>query len=223
MILVPLLLTVFGIRPAVAEPWRPGDRYLDARVWVELNPMFHETDEYPRSVDTARAILFEEVRFGISGMLYGFRVVYEPGSRDRGIPDEVSLAPIATIPLADPSLHFADTQVADERLYARVTYDLSDSQSARLESWHGIGAVPIGAAGTASTLLGDEGRRRAVTEAVRLAVRSHFQRLVNEQPRRVAADILFVDLPRVSIRSGEWVAGVSALIRNEEITANRVY
>ena len=94
-----------------------------------------EPGPYPIPVDAAEKKLLEEGRVLFSGMIYGWTFTYIPGDKARQVQESFVLTPVAEIPWGSPRLAVRETEVADAKLWARMSYALNEDESRRRAAW----------------------------------------------------------------------------------------
>jgi len=200
----------------------PSERlFVDA--WCELEPFVRLGDDYPLSREKASAILLEEARYAISGMIYGFSFSYTPSDEARRVEDRFELKPLAEIPWSSPRLAVLDMGKEERRMTARFSYSLTDQEAARRASW-GSNTVPLATGSGEASVMGGPGERlTAIREAVKDAVREHLRSRLYNKPREVTGEVLLWEGPETGIRSGSYVTRVKVRLLLDEIVPYRFY
>jgi len=213
-----LVLVLIGVWPAHAR-----EQQLTLSLWSELEPMVAEGEEYPVSEETAARRLLEEARLYLSAMIFGYRFTYIPKDRARALDDHFDLTPVAEIPWGDPSLRIVYVERREDRLVAKVSYDLQAYQTDRRRAW-GSNAIPVaGGLAEQSALGGQAARLAAFQEAVKQAVRDYARTRYPSKPREIAGDVLLWEEPCTVISRGAYNTRVTVKLRVEEITPYRVF
>jgi hypothetical protein len=198
---------------------------LTVDVWCELEPMFQESDEYPLSSEQARRRVLEEARGILSDMIYGLQFSYTPGDERRKIPDRFVLTRVGEIRWGDPRLRVVQAEVRENRLYAKVLYDLADFQSTRRKAWESNSIPTATGSGSYSLFSGPapEGKRRSLEEALRDALRGYLRPIVFNKPREVRGELLVWQEPQVVIASGSYLTRVTIKLKVKEIRAYSLF
>lgn len=188
--------------------------FLLGEFWVELVPAVRERADVPdidgplpmRAAPIEREVamkrLLEEVRFVFSGMIYGFRLSYTPSDRARSVDESFDAELAAEIPWGDPALRVLAAWRQDDKLYARVRYDLSQDQRRRRAAWasavhpssQGRGLVPLNH--------GYRGRMEAHRQGIKTSFRSYLQTIVRNKPRAVTGRCVLSRPPLTALSAG---------------------
>jgi hypothetical protein len=201
-----------------------ADDRLFVRSWVELEPLVRiDAGPYPIPLETARKKLLEEGRVLLSGMVYGWTFTYIPGDRARHVEQSFTLAPVAQIPWGSPRLAVLETEVVDQKMWARLCYTMADEEALRRASWESNTAALSTGRGKAPTSVGPAGKGASLEDAVRDAIRLSLDTRWVNKPRQVSGDVVLWDDPQVIVRSGVYstVAKVKILVR--ELVPYRIY
>jgi hypothetical protein len=210
---------------AAAAPLRADapDR-LFIRPWFELEPLVRiGPGPYPIPVSSAEKSLLEIGRLLISGMVYGWSFDYEPGDRSRRVQERFLLTPLAQVPWGSPRLRVTETEVSDTRLWARISYQLSDEESRRRQAWDSNMADLSTGEGTAAIQEGEGGRTKSLESAIRDAIRRSLDIRYVNKPREVTGEVVLWTDPTVVVKSGTWltVATVKLIVR--ELVPYRIF
>jgi hypothetical protein len=212
-ILIASFLLLLAVIPARADP---TDR-LFVRPWAELEPLVRidPAAVYPIPVPVAEKNLLEEGRVLISGMIYGWSFTYYPGDVSRSVKESFLLTPLAEIPWGSPRLKVLETEMDDTRLWARIGYTLSDTESLRRASWD-ANTVPLSTGQGAADLLTEPDARRAAREAaIKDAIRRSLDTRYVNKPREITGEVVLWDDPLTLVRAGTYTttAKVKVLVR----------
>jgi hypothetical protein len=201
---------------------RADDR-LFIRPWIELEPLVRIEAEYPIPLEKAERRLLEEARILFSGMVYGWTFVYTPGDRERRVEESFLLTPIAEIPWGSPRLSVQETEVADLKLFARISYSLSDDERARRMSWEGNSAALSMGRGTANVFKGPAEKLASLRDAIRDAVQNHLSTRVLNKPREIRGEVVLWEDPRTIVRAGTYTTTARVKLQVSEILPYRIF
>ena len=198
---------------------------LSLRIWCELEPMVQENEDYPLSTEEAQRRALEEARAILSGMIYGYRFRYTPGDSVRKIEEEFFLTPVAEILWGDPNMRIADAWVKDSMLFLKVTYELEDFQAARRRAWSSNSVEASSGVGSYSvfTATSPEGKRNALQDALKNAVREALRPVVFNKPREITGEILIWNEPHAVIQSGTYTTQADVKLRVKEIRSYSLF
>jgi hypothetical protein len=201
-----------------------ADDRLFVRPWVELEPLVRiGPGPYPIPLETAQKKLLEEGRVLLSAMVYGWTFTYFPGDRARHVEQSFTLTPVAQIAWGSPRLSVLETEVVDQKLWARLSYAMSGDEALRRLSWESNTAALSTGRGKAPTSAGPPGKMASLEDAVREAIRLSLDTRWVNKPRQVSGDAVLWDDPQTLVRSGVYstVAKVKILVR--ELVPYRIY
>jgi len=192
---------------------------ISVRLWCELEPMVQENAGYPLSAQLAQKRALEEARSILSGMIYGYRFRYTPGDSVRRIEEEFTLTPVAEILWGDPNMRIADAYVKDSLLFLKVTYQLEDFQFARRRAWASNSVQSGSGTGSYSvfTAPSPEGKRGALEQALKNAVRSVLRPTYFNKPREITGEMVIWNEPHTIIQSGAYTTQLVTKLRVKQI------
>jgi hypothetical protein len=176
-----------------------------------------EQEDVP--VDEAVINILEEARWIFSGMIYGFIFSYTPNDVSLQVAESFSLIPKALIDYGDPYLRINSISTEGSLIRMELSYELSDTQQKRQELLKLSNRHLAQGKGTGSLLNNSAGRREAVENAIRLAVRAGARRLlVGQKPRRIEGELVLRDVPIIGVDRGRFRASVQINFRAEQVT-----
>lgn len=204
---------------------------LRGRVWVDLEPVYQRFADVPYPLDTvtAQKRALEETKFYYEGMMYGWSFDYEVGERARKIEENFEFHSLGSIPVGDPRLTVTDGSVEGSRFYLWTEYRPDGAQRGRLKAWDGGQVQKIQASGT-GPLAGPvesgqwmEGKKEALRDAARAAVRSFLRGTERNRPKEAHGLIALADFPLYRIEMGRWVATAPFRLDVREIVPFAAY
>jgi hypothetical protein len=193
--------------------------------WTVLDPLFTRSldlattpEELEEAKDRAVEELLEEVRYLLSGQIYGFTFAYTPLDRARTVEEEFILEPTARIIRGDRNLRVREADIRNDILTILVRYRLDEFQRSRIERWMTNTLPSSTGAGSADFFLeGSPGRLKAVGEAVKEAVRNYLRKREFNKPKRIEGRVLLLEAPRIFLDEGRYVARVRVKLDVENI------
>lgn len=219
------LLSAAAFSAAAAAPLRADapDR-LFIRPWVEREPLVRiGPGPYPIPLADAEKSLLELGRILISGMVYGWTFVYEPGDRARRVQERFDLTPLAQVPWGSARLRVLETEEKDTRLWARISYELSDEESRRRQAWDSNTADLSSGQGTAAIQEGDPGRTKSLESAIRDAIRRSLDSRYVNKPREVTGEVVLWTDPEVRTSTGTWITSVTVKMQVRDLVPYRIF
>lgn len=230
-----LLISLLGL--SVMSSWAVSSAQLSGMFWFSLDvidPGQYDglsagfgrlTDEQielleQENAPTYEAVvnILEEARWIFSGMIYGFTFSYTPSDSNMQVAESFTLTPRAFIDYGDPRLRVMALHTEGALMRMELTYELSDDQQRRQALLQRTDRHLSQAKGTGTLLNNSEGRREAVEDAIRLAVRAGARRLVGQKPRRIDGELVIRQVPIIGVDRGRFRAFVQINFRVEEIT-----
>ena len=214
------LLLVAATLPVQAQT----DNRLFVRPWVELEPVVRiDEGQYPIPVEKAERSVLEEARVLLSGMVFGWSFDYTPANSARGVAESFTLTPTAQIPWGNPRMRVVETEVAEEKLWARVMYSMDDAETARHVSWASATSLLSQGEGRASVTKGPAAKALSFQDAMRNAIRLALHDRYPEAPRQVLGDVVLWDDPQSWVRSGLYRTSVEVRIMVREVVPYRIF
>jgi len=214
------LLLLLAVLPA----WTQSDNRLFVRPWVALEPVVRiATDQYPIPADKAEKAVLEEARVLLSGMVYGWTFDYTPAVSARDVAESFTITPVAQIPWGSPRLRVVETEVADEKLWARVQYVMDDAEAARRASWESATTLLSEGQGKADVMKGAGAKELSFQDAVRDAIRLALHGTYINAPRRITGDVVLWEDPRTTVHSGMYRTVVTVRVLVREVVPYRIF
>jgi hypothetical protein len=204
---------------------------LRGMVRVDLEPVYaREMDvPYPLDLGTSRRRALEEASLNFAGMVYGWSFDYDIGEVARKIPERFDLVSLGSILFGDPRLSATDGEVRDARFYLWSEYRADLIQARRLEIWKGAlyrsvqarGSGPLSGWSDADSWA--EGKRAALEDAARAAVRSLLRASERNRPKEARGDLALAEFPLYSVQAGRWAATAKFRIHVRELVPFAAY
>jgi hypothetical protein len=219
-----LIITLLAVLSALPAAAADTDARLSIRPWIELEPLVRiQAEEYPIPVETAEKRLLEEGRILISGMIYGWTFTYYPGDKARRVEESFLLTPVAQVPWGSARLRVTETEVADQRLWARILYSMSDDEARRRAAWDSNTAALSTGRGSAAVQRGDAGRSAALEAAIKDAIRLSLDARYPNKPREITGDVALWDDPVVLERAGVFSVTAKVKVYVRDLVPYRIY
>jgi hypothetical protein len=215
-----VFLCLWPLVPVSAEP---VDR-LFIRPWIELEPLVRIGDgPYPIPVADAEKNLLNDARVLISGMVYGWSFLYIPGDKARRVDEVFELTPFALIAAGTPRLRVLETEVIDQRLYARVAYTMDAEEVSRRAAWDSNTADMSTGQGTAEVIAGPQARTDSLKNAIRDAIRLALDQRYLNKPRQITGDVVLWEDPTVLVHTGTYATSAKVKLVVRELVPYRIY
>ncbi len=178
-------------------------------------PVWAELDAYPElaeAADTASGLYDYPIKsirrvapFLISGMVYGWKFVYVPSDKARGVEEYLEVTEILNINDTDEKITYTSPWIQNNRLNCWCEFNRSEAQIQNYRMWNSIQHPVIQGRGSGSLSTGFDGIREAAEDALKNAVREHFRSRIKNKPKEIRGSVLIKDSPTVGISSGRYV------------------
>ncbi len=202
-----------------------AEEVIQIRVSADLEAVPPRYLEEPVSPDreTARRAALEEAALILGGMIYGWKFEYEVGERARGIEEAFILSEQGRVAFGDPRLSVTDAEADAHRLTVWISYVPDESQSRRLASWKSGGFKPARGVGSAPFAAPLEGKRAALEDAARAALRTYLRGTERNRPKEARGVIALVGEPRYRVDAGKWMADARFRLMVDELVPFAAY
>lgn len=202
----------------------PGDRdVLDIEFWTELDPMVQAEGSGVISQEEAIRRTLEEARNVISGMIYGYEVVYTPSDRSRNVEERLEIEARALVPKGDERLRVMQVRMNENKYYVRIRYDLRDFQADRLQAWSSNTMETASGRGTAPLQLGYRGKFESFEQGIKTALRNYLRARIRNKPRVIRAIAAFQEAPYTIIDAGGYHSTVRIRFQLQEVLPYSAY
>jgi len=198
---------------------------LRGRFDIELEPVsaMEAGVPYPLDAATARRRALEEAARVFAGMIYGWNYDYSIGDRSRAVDEWFELEAQGAIAFGDPRLSVTEAETQDSSFRIWAEYRLDEAQlrafavgregSARLAQ--GTGSAPLSK--------GPAGKKAALDDAARIAVRSVLVGSERNRPKESFGTAILVDVPRYWVDEGRYMCSARFRVAVKEIVPYRFF
>ncbi|MCL2705170.1 MAG: hypothetical protein FWE72_03070 [Spirochaetaceae bacterium] len=184
--------------------------------FAENSPVFYviEKDQDEQKEDMNKKIkdLLDEAVFVYSGMIYGFTFTYTPSDQKRGVKEEFSIVPTATIQYGDPAMSVKATRKEKAKTFVRLEYRCENHHQSWLSYWNSSTFPVIGGSGTSFASEGAASRIEAMEQAVKESVRTYMRGRIHNKPRSITGNFVFKEVPVIKQAAGLYTASVKIKI-----------
>ena len=206
LLIVAAALACAKVPCAAQTPTSALKDLLRSEFWADVEPVPAVGDVWPVTPELARSRILEEAAWVFGGIVWGFEFSYTPYDRTRAIAERFDITPITTLPADAPRLApGARASTAQEyRSFAEFRPDtalitlMDGYQSGAWKNAQGIGRADMN--------LGVKGRREALKDSLRSALRSLLQGLEPNKPRLARGRVVFDTPPSLAIIGGYYTA-----------------
>lgn len=201
LVLLFFQINLFSQVPSIIEHIRfPIWAELDA--YPELISKEDNTDQqYDYPINKIKSIS----SFLIDGMVYGWRFVYTPMDKARGVEEFFEVEVIENVEKTEGIIEYSSPWLDDYRLNCWVDYQRTPFQIENYKLWSSIQNPMIQGRGYADISLGFDGIKKASEEALKNAIREHYRSIIKNKPKEISGSVLIRKIPTIGIDSGRYV------------------
>ena len=180
--------------------------------FAEGDPLFNvmekDKTEQEEAVNKKIKDLLDEAVFVYSGMIYGFSFTYTPSDLKRGVKEEFTIVPAATIPFGDPALSVKSTRKEKAKTFVKIEYRCEDRHKCWLDLWSSSAFPLVGGSGTSFANTGAASRIEAMEQAVKESVREYMRGRIHNKPKSITGNFVFKEAPVIMFAAGLYTASV---------------
>ncbi len=211
--------TAFAQTPSVIRNIRlPLWAELDAYPGLELSSTEDE-GQFDFPVAQMRRI----APFIINGMVYGWKFVYVPYDKARGVEEYLEITEIVPVDVIRGGITYASPWISDNNLNCWAEYTRTDSQVQSYNLWASIQNPVIAGIGYGSVEKGFEGIEEAARESLKAAIRNHYRKTIKNKPKEINGSVLIRKFPTLGIDSGRYVINLDFFLECGKIIEYSVY
>ncbi len=200
--------------------------FIELELWTEISetvPAVNEENSNYLSDDELSRRILEDAAWIISGMVYGFDVVYTPLDISRKVDEYLEVSPVASIPWGDESLEITDSWSSNGKLNLQIRYFLNSAQITRKELWKSNIFPDATGTGTVSIFEGYQGRKKSIEEGIKEALRNYLRRRYTNKPREITCRVLINTPPYTILDAGGYKSRVNITIKSAEVIPYSYY
>lgn len=196
-------------------------------------PMWASLDAYPGledAQDVSSGIYDYPIKsirelgpFLITGMVYGWKFVYTPSDKARGVEEYFELTEIQSLDPAKDMIHYASPWIQDNKLNCWCEFTRDEFQVRTYYLWSSIQNPTIHGRGYGDLTKGFDGLKDAANDAVKNAVREYFRTKYKNKPKEITGSVLIRELPIIGISAGRYVINLDFFMECGKITEYKVY
>ncbi len=202
------------------------DDFIDLDLWTEVTETIPVIDEDKKSYlsdDEISTRVLKDAAWIISGMIYGFDIIYTPLDLSRNVDEYLEVTPIASIPWGDKNLEIIDTWAGNGKFSLQVRYFMDEAQITRIELWKSNLFPDAEGMGTVSIFSGHQGRVESIKTGIKEALRNYLRSRITNKPREINCRVLLTQPPYTILDAGGYKSKVNITIKFTEITPYSYY
>ena len=202
------------------------DGFIELDLWTEITETIPAMDEVKKSYLTDDEIshrVLEDAAWIISGMIYGFDVIYTPLDLARDVDEHLEVTPVASIPWGDEKLEIIDTWVSNGKFSLQVRYFPDHSQITRLKLWQSNLFPDAEGIGNVSFFSGYQGRVESIKTGIKEALRNYLRIRNTNKPREIRCRVLLSEAPYTILDAGGYKSRIKITIKFTEVIPYAYY
>lgn len=193
-------------------------------VWAEL-------DAYPELYEKNDDILKhtkDRIRdlsiFLMEGMVYGWKFVYTPSDKLRGVEEYLEVVPLKPFNQVDKDkIIYSDTFFEENRVNVWCNYERTEFQIQNYKFWSGINHPVIQGRGLGKISDGFDGIQTASKNALKEAVRAHYRGELKNKPKEISGSVLIRQPPQIGITEGQYAIFLDFFLESDRIIKYTTY
>ena len=198
-------------------------------------PLWAEIDAYPGLEEAAKLEDYEypvqEIKkiapFIISGMVYGWKFVYVPYDKARGIEEYFEVTEINAEAFTNNynpnKIIYSSPWVDDTLLHCWCEYYRTNAEVQNYKAWSSITHPVIRARGYGSIKDGFVGIRAAAEDSLKAAVREYYRGITKNKPRQISGSVLIKNEPILGIDAGRYAINLDFFLECDTIKGYGIY
>ncbi|MCR5252381.1 MAG: hypothetical protein K6C98_01535 [Treponema sp.] len=204
------------------SPVNPGT--IRFAVWAELDVypgLYEENDDLLFYTRTRIKNLSE---FLMEGMVYGWKFVYTPSDKLRGVEEYLEVEPVQAFTQADKDkIRYSDQYFEENKVTVWCEYDRTEYQIQNYKLWSGIQNPVIKGRGLGKISDGFEGINDAARNALKEAVRARYRAEIKNKPKEISGSVLIRNPPLVGITEGQYAIFLDFFLERDRIIKYTTY
>ena len=193
-------------------------------VWAELDvyPGLYEKSDDMLSYTRTRIKDLSE--FLMEGMVYGWKFVYTPSDKVRGVEEYLEVIPELAFTEQDKAkIRYSDQFFEENKVTVWCEYERTDYQIQNYKLWSGIQNPVIKGRGLGKISDGFEGIENAAKNALKEAVRARYRAEIKNKPKEISGSVLIRNPPLVGITEGQYAIFLDFFLERDRIIKYTTY
>lgn len=196
-------------------------------------PLWAQLDAYPELEDAQNLeagpfdypikSIKEVAPYLISGMVYGWRFVYTPSDKQRGVEEYLEIEEIVPSSSFVPGITYVSPWIQEDKFNCWCEYTRNDSQIQTYNLWSSIRNPVIHGVGYGDLKKGFPGLRDAANDALKSAIRDYYRAIIKNKPKEITGSVLIRDIPTIGISSGRYIFNLDFFLECGKIIEYSVY
>lgn len=194
-------------------------------IWAELDayPELAESDLSTGEYDYPIKSIRELGPFLITGMVYGWKFVYTPLDKARGVEEFFEVTEVQSLDPGRDFISYASPWIQNNRLNCWCEFTRNDFQVQNYMLWSSIQNPVIHGRGYGELSKGFAGLKDAANDALKNAIREYFRVKYKNKPKEISGSVLIREIPTIGIDAGRYVINLDFFMECGRILEYRVY
>ena len=156
--------------------------------------------------------------FVFEGIIHGWNFSYTPYDKTRQVNEYFEfIVDGPNISKNDKNISYKDPYFQDNKLFCWVEYDLTPAMLNKMKHSKSIVFKKISGKGKGKVSEGEEGIKKAFSEALKMAVRNHGRDMEKNKPKEINGKVRITGNPRVYIDNGFYVVDLDFFVQVDKI------
>ena len=156
--------------------------------------------------------------FVFEGIIHGWNFSYTPYDKTRQVNEYFEfIVDGPNISKNDKNISYNNPYFQDNKLFCWVEYDLTPAMLNKMKHSKSIVFKKISGKGKGKVSEGDEGIKKAFSEALKMAVRNHGRDMEKNKPKEINGKVRITGNPRVYIDNGFYVVDLDFFVQVDKI------
>ena len=162
--------------------------------------------------------------FVFEGIIHGWNFSYTPYDKTRNVNEYFEFSVDGpNISKNDKNITFNNPYFQDNKLFCWVEYELSSAMLNKMKHSKSIVFKKISGKGKGKVSEGEEGIKKAFSEALKMAVRNHGRDIEKNKPKEMLGKVNITGTPRVYIDNGFYVVDLDFFVQVDKIIPYQIF
>ena len=162
--------------------------------------------------------------FVFEGIIHGWKFSYTPYDKTRQVNEYFEFTVDGpNINKNDKNISYNNPYFQDNKLFCWVEYDLTPAMLNKMKHSKSIVFKKISGKGKGKVSEGEEGIKKAFSEALKMAVRNHGRDIEKNKPKEMLGKVNITGNPRVYIDNGFYVVDLDFFVQVDKIVQYQIF
>ena len=155
--------------------------------------------------------------FLLNGMTNGWRFCYTPSDKLRNVKEEFAMEEIRPFKEDNNTIVYQKPWIQDNLVHSWVEFERTPRMKRNYTMWNTIKHKKIQGRGYAPVKNGFEGITNAAKDALKNAIRKHYQAIIKNKPKEIRGSVLIRNEPRLGIDAGQYMVELDFFLETDRI------